>query len=141
MLKKFTSGGKFMSYVLSTTVAMPFDEAVSAITAALKEVGFGILTEIDMTTTLKNKIDVDIRPYRILGACNPSFAYEALKLEDSIGALLPCNVVVSDEGNGTTQVRIIDPVAMVQPTGNDNLVPFAQEVRGMLQKALGQLNV
>lgn len=129
-----------MSYVLSTTVNKTFDDTIAAATAALKEVGFGILTEIDMTTTLKNKIDVDIRPYRILGACNPSFAYEALKVEDGIGALLPCNVVVSDEGNGTCQVRIIDPVAMVQPTGNENLVPFAQEVRGMLQKALEGLS-
>lgn len=92
-----------------------------------------------MTTTLKNKLDVDIRPYRILGACNPNFAYEALKMEDNIGALLPCNVVVTDEGNGTCRISIIDPVAMVQPVGNDNLVPFAQEVRGMLQKALDSL--
>ena len=130
-----------MSYVLSATVKGSFDDTIAAITANLKEVGFGILTEIDMTSTLKNKLDVDIRPYRILGACNPSFAYEALKMEDNIGALLPCNVVVTDEGDGTCSVSIIDPVAMVQPVGNDNLVPFAQEVRGMLQKALGQLNV
>ena len=129
-----------MSYVLSATVHKPFDETIAAATAALKEVGFGILTEIDMTTTLKNKLDVDIRPYRILGACNPSFAYEALKMEDNIGALLPCNVVVTDEGDGTCRVSIIDPVAMVQPTGNDNLVPFAQEVQGMLRKALEGLN-
>ena len=129
-----------MSYVLSATVHMPFDETIAAVTGALKAVGFGILTEIDMTTTLKNKLDVDIRPYRILGACNPSFAYEALKMEDNIGALLPCNVVVTDEGNGTCRVSIIDPVAMVQPTGNDNLVPFAQEVQGMLRKALEGLN-
>ena len=125
-----------MSYTLSTTVQMPFDEAITAISAHLKEVGFGILTEIDMTKTLKEKIDVDIKPYRILGACNPSFANEALKMEENIGALLPCNVVVTDEGDGTCNISIIDPVAMVQPIGNDNLVPFAQEVRGMLQKAL-----
>ena len=129
-----------MSYTLSTTVQMPFDQAITAISAHLKEVGFGILTEIDMTKTLKEKIDVDIKPYRILGACNPSFANEALKMEENIGALLPCNVVVTDEGDGTCNISIIDPVAMVQPVGNDNLVPFAQEVRGMLQKALTSLS-
>lgn len=125
-----------MSYTLATTVGLPFADAITAITASLKNVGFGILTEIDLTKTLHEKIGAEIKPYRILGACNPTFAHEALKMEDNIGALLPCNVVVTDEGNGTCQVSIIDPVAMVQPTGNQNLVPFAMEVRGLLQSAL-----
>jgi len=130
-----------MSYTLSTTVTMTFDDAIAGITARLKDVGFGILTEIDLTKTLKEKIGAEIKPYRILGACNPNFANEALKLEENIGALLPCNVVVTDEGDGTCRISIIDPVAMVQPTGNANLTPFAHEVRGMLQKALEQVNV
>ena len=125
-----------MSYTLSTTVSGSFSDTINEVTARLNEVGFGVLTEIDLTKTLHEKIGVDIKPYRILGACNPTFANEALKMEPTIGALLPCNVVVTDEGDGSCGIHIIDPVAMVKPTDNADLVPFALEVRGLLQSVL-----
>ena len=89
-----------MSYHLSTTLQRPFDETMTAVTEALKSEGFGILTEIDVQATLKKKLNVDFRGYTILGACNPPFAYEALKLEDKIGTMLPCNVVVQEQADG-----------------------------------------
>jgi len=130
-----------MSYYLSRTVSLSFQEAIDAITTNLKDVGFGILTEIDMTATLKNKLDVDIAPYKILGACNPNFAHQGLQYEPNIGTLLPCNVTVRDNGNGTCEVCIIDPIAMVSVTNNPELAPFATDVKATLQGALDSLPV
>ena len=106
---------------------------------ALKEVGFGILTEIDVGATLKKKIDVDFRPYLILGACNPKMAYQALSEEAGIGLLLPCNVVLSQENEGEIIVSAIEPSAMFSVLGKDEVKPFAEEVSGLLTKAFNSL--
>src|SRR6476661_8609946 len=100
-----------MSYYFSTTLELPFDEAVARTREALAAEGFGVITEIDVTKTLKTKIGADFRPYMILGACNPRLAYEALQVEDKVGTMLPCNVVVQDAGGGRTEVAAIDPEA------------------------------
>jgi len=114
------------------------DEAESRLRAALAEEGFGILTEIDVSATLKQKLDVDWVPYRILGACNPTLAYQALGREESIGLLLPCNVVVYRRGPGTA-VEILDPSLMVELTGNPELEAVAAEARSRLERALSTL--
>lgn len=128
-----------MSYYTAKTVSLPFDDAVARTTAALKQEGFGVITQIDVRETLKQKLDVDFRPYRILGACNPALAYEALKLEDKVGTMLPCNVIVQDAGNGQTEVAAIDPVASMQAIGNPELAEKAQMVRAKLQQAIQSL--
>jgi uncharacterized protein (DUF302 family) len=125
-----------MSYYLSRTVDAAFDEVVTRVTAALKEEGFGVLTDIDVQATLKAKLDVDVPPYRILGACNPSFAHQALQIEDKLGVLLPCNVIVRDAGDGQTEVAAIDPVASMDRTGNPGLASVAEEVRVRLRRAV-----
>jgi uncharacterized protein (DUF302 family) len=127
-----------MSYYLATTVDLPFDEAIVRVTAALAEQGFGILTEIDVRATLKTKLDVDFRPYRILGACNPPFAHRALEAEDKVGTMLPCNVIVQERA-GTVEVAAIDPVASMQAVGNPALADLAREVRERLRLALEAL--
>jgi uncharacterized protein (DUF302 family) len=129
-----------MSYALSTTIHKPFDESLAATREALDAHGFGVLTEIDMAATLKKKLGVDIAPQVILGACNPPTAYEALQAEESIGLLLPCNVVVRSVDAGTTTVEAIDPETMHQLTGNDAMRPVAQRIGGMLQAALDSLH-
>jgi uncharacterized protein (DUF302 family) len=129
-----------MSYALSTTIHKPFDESLAATREALDAHGFGVLTEIDMAATLKKKLGVDIAPQVILGACNPPTAYEALQAEESIGLLLPCNVVVRSVDAGTTTVDAIDPETMHQLTGNDAMRPVAQRIGGMLQAALDSLH-
>jgi uncharacterized protein (DUF302 family) len=116
-----------------------FDAVIDKVTAELKEVGFGILTDIDVKATLKKKIDVDFRPYRILGACNPPFAHQALLAEDKIGVMLPCNVIVQDHGNGNIEVSAMDPAAVMQGMNNPALEDMAIEVRQLLEKALQQL--
>lgn len=128
-----------MTYYFSRTLDCGFDEAVACATAALKAEGFGVLTEIDVKTTLKNKIGVDFRDYRILGACNPKLAYNALMLEDKIGTMLPCNVVVQDAGGGKTEVAAIDPVASMQAVDNPKLKDAAAEVRAKLKAAIERL--
>ena len=128
-----------MSYVLSTTVNKPFDDTVTATREALAAQGFGVLTEIDMAGTLKKKLDVDVPPQLILGACNPPSAYEALQAEESIGVLLPCNVVVRWAGPQTTIVEAIDPNTMHLLTGNAAMQPVAERVGGQLQAALDAL--
>ncbi len=125
-----------MSYYLSRTVEAAFDEVVQRVTAALKEEGFGVLTDIDVQATLKAKLGADMSPYRILGACNPSFAHQALQMEDKLGVLLPCNVIVRDAGAGRTEVAAIDPVTSMDRTGNPRLATVAEEVRGRLQRAV-----
>lgn len=127
-----------MSYGITVTTAMPFDEAVAAVREALGAQGFGILTEIDMAATLKKKIDADIPPQVILGACNPPLAHRALQAEESVGLLLPCNVVVRESG-GVTVVEALDPQIMVGVTGNDDLAAVADDAATRLRAALGTL--
>lgn len=127
-----------MSYGITVTTAMPFDEAVAAVREALGAQGFGILTEIDMAATLKKKIDADIPPQVILGACNPPLAHRALQAEESVGLLLPCNVVVRESG-GATVVEALDPQIMVGVTGNDDLAAVADDAATRLRAALGTL--
>lgn len=123
-------------YYLSKTVDLAFDDAVARVTEELKKEGFGVLTEIDMQATLKKKLDVDLHPYKILGACNPPFAYKAVQTESHIGLLLPCNVIVQDAGNGRTEVAAIDPVVSMSKVDNPALEPVAQEVRARLQRVI-----
>lgn len=128
-----------MSYYLSKILTVSFDEAVIRAIEALKKEGFGILTEIDVSATLKKKINVDFPSYRILGACNPELAYEALTLENKVGTMLPCNVVVRDAGNGQTEVAAIDPVASMQAIDNPALKLAAAQVRTKLKKVIEDL--
>lgn len=123
-------------YYMNRIVDLSFEEAVARVTEELKKEGFGILTEIDMQATLKKKLDVDLRPYKILGACNPPFAYKAVQAESHIGLLLPCNVVVQDAGTGKTEVAAIDPVVSMARVDNPGLDPLVQEVRAKLQRAI-----
>lgn len=128
-----------MGYTLSTTVARPFDETLAATREALAAQGFGVLTEIDMAGTLKKKLDVDIPPQVILGACSPPNAYQAVLAEPSIGVLLPCNVVVRSAGEGSTIVEAIDPATMHELTGNEAIKDVASTIGGMLQAVLDSL--
>ncbi len=128
-----------MPYYLSKMLPISFDDAVTRTTDALKKEGFGIITEIDVKETLKKKLGVDFPSYRILGACNPALAYEALKLEDKVGTMLPCNVVVRDAGGGQTEVAAIDPVASMQAIDNPELKRAAQQVRARLERVVAQL--
>lgn len=127
-----------MSYSLRVDVQHGFDETVQKVRESLAESGFGVLTEIDIKKTLKNKIDVDVDEQVILGACNPNLAYQGLQAESSLGVLLPCNVVVRREGD-TTVVEAIDPETMVALTGNEAMVPVAEQVRASLKGALARL--
>ncbi len=128
-----------MSYYLAKTLPITFDEAVARTIDALKQEGFGVLTEIDVKETLHKKIGVDFPNYRILGACNPALAYEAIKLESKVGTMLPCNVVVRDAGNGQTEVAAIDPVASMQAIDNPELKRVAVQVRTKLEKIVAAL--
>jgi uncharacterized protein (DUF302 family) len=128
-----------MAYYFSKTLAIGFDEAVRRATDALKQQGFGVLTEIDVKQTLKAKIGVDFRKYRILGACNPKMAHEALQLEDKIGTMLPCNVIVQEVDDGRTEIAAIDPVASMQAVDNPRLKETAAHVQGLLRKAIASL--
>jgi uncharacterized protein (DUF302 family) len=128
-----------MAYYISKTVTGPFETVVADVTARLKEQGFGLLTDIDVQGTLKTKIGVDMRKYRILGACNPRFAHEALKMEDKLGVLLPCNVIVRETADGRVEVASVDPVAAMQRTGNPALEPTAEEVRRLLIAAVSSV--
>ncbi len=123
-------------YYINKRVDLSFDEAVTRISEELKKEGFGILTEIDMQATLKKKLDVDLRPYKILGACNPPFAYKAVQTEGHIGLLLPCNIIVQDTGDGKTEVAAINPVVSMSRVDNPTLEPVAVEVRDRLQRAI-----
>ena len=125
-----------MSYHITRTVTLPFDAAVAATTAALQRHGFGVLTEIDVQATLKKKLDVTFRPYRILGACNPAFAYKALQAEDRIGTMLPCNVILQQRDGGMVEISAVDPIASMQSIDNPALADIAGEVRRMLQEVM-----
>jgi uncharacterized protein (DUF302 family) len=128
-----------MSYYFAKTLSAPFDDAVSRTLTALQGQGFGVITEIDVQETLKKKLDVDFRRYRILGACNPALAYEALQLEDKVGTMLPCNVIVQDKGDGATEVAAIDPVSSMQAIDNPDLLEKAELVRAKLQRVIESL--
>ena len=128
-----------MSYYLAKTVALPFIDAVQAVRDALKTEGFGVITEIDVKTVLKAKIDVDFRRYLILGACNPALAYEALQIEDKVGTMLPCNVVVQELTTGMVEVAAIDPVASMQAIENSKLHEAAIDIRAKLQRVINCL--
>ena len=128
-----------MSYYFSKKVNIPFEKAVETVTAALKEQGFGVLTQIDLKSTLKKKLDVDFRNYRILGACNPPFAYQALLAEDKIGAMLPCNVIVQELQDGSVEVAAVDPVASMMSVENPQLAGIAEEVQQRLKTVIATL--
>lgn len=128
-----------MTYHFSTTVEMPFDAAVAAATEVLKSHGFGVLTEIDVQATLKNKLDVDFRPYRILGACNPALAHRALQAEDKVGTMLPCNVIVQKIDDRTTEISAVDPVASMSAIDNAALAEVAGKVREQLRAVVDEL--
>jgi len=132
-------GGSKMSYYFSKILDLPFDEAVARVTGELKKEGFGILTEIDVKETLKKKLDVDFKKYRILGACNPPFAYKALQEEDKVGLMLPCNVVVQEISDGKIEVAAIDPVASMQAIENPKLWDVAEQVRAKLKTVIDSL--
>jgi uncharacterized protein (DUF302 family) len=128
-----------MSYHFSKRLDVPFDQAIPRVIEALKQEGFGVLTDIDVKATMKAKLGEDFRPYRILGACNPMLAHEALKLEDKVGTMLPCNVVVQDVGGGRTEVAAIDPVASMQSIDNSGLKLAAEQVGAKLRKFIEAL--
>jgi len=128
-----------MSYYIGKIFHGPFEEVVALTTEALKKQGFGIITLIDVKETLKQKIGVEFPAYRILGACNPTLAHEALKLESKVGTMLPCNVVVRDAGDGNTEVAAIDPVASMQAIDNPELKRAAEGVRKRLQAAVNAI--
>ncbi|SRR5579883_2354749 len=128
-----------MSYYINRTLRLPFDEAVSRTVQALKSEGFGIISEIDVSATLKEKAGIDYPAYRILGACNPAMAHKALVLEDKVGTMLPCNVIVRDAGNGATEVAAVDPLASMQAIANPALTDLARAVRARLQAAVQHL--
>ncbi|GAA5521391.1 DUF302 domain-containing protein [Aliifodinibius salicampi] len=128
-----------MSYHFSKKLDLSFEEAIDKTTAALKEEGFGVLTEIDIKATLKKKLDVDFKKYQILGACNPPLAHQALKAEPHIGLMLPCNVIVQEHENGEVEVSAVDPVASMQAIENDELGDVAGEVSYLLKKVIDSL--
>jgi len=128
-----------MTYHFSKTVDMPFDAALAATTSALKDHGFGLLTQIDVKDTLNKKIGVDFRPYLILGACNPKLAYEALTLEDKIGTMLPCNVVVQQHDANKVEISAVDPVASMSAIDNEKLAGMAGKVRDLLKEVIAAI--
>lgn len=128
-----------MTYYHAKTIARPFDEVVAATREALSQEGFGVITEIDVRQTMKAKLGEDFRPYTILGACNPRLAYEALQLEDKVGIMLPCNVIVQDAGGGRTEVAAVDPVASMAAIMNDALKDKAAAVGDRLRAALDRI--
>ncbi|MPQ46767.1 DUF302 domain-containing protein [Marinifilum sp. N1E240] len=128
-----------MSYYINIKTDYQFDEAIDKITQALQTEGFGILTDIDVKSTLKEKLDVDFKNYRILGACNPAFAYKAFQVEDQIGIMMPCNVTVIEQDNGHVDISIMDPTAAFDVIENDELQPFAHELKMKLERSLTYL--
>ena len=128
-----------MTYYFAKEIELKFDDAIMHVTEELKKEGFGVLTEIDVKATLKKKLDVDFRKYRILGACNPPLAYKSLSAEPHIGLMLPCNVVVQEGESGRTLISAIDPIASMQAIENESLGGVAHQVRDKLQKVIESL--
>lgn len=129
-----------MSYYYSKKLSLKFEEAIEKVTEALKQEGFGILTEIDVKETLKKKLDVDFKKYRILGACNPPYAYKALQAEDKIGTMLPCNVVVIEQSENQIEVAAVDPSFSMQAVANNNLSEIAMEIKAKLIRVVDNLS-
>lgn len=129
-----------MAYYISKTVNHSFDETIELVTEALGAEGFGVLSDIDVRATMKKKLDVDFRNYRILGACNPPFAHKALEAEDKIGTMLPCNVIVQQRGENEIEVAAVDPVSSMRAVKNDALEPIAIEIRGRLARVIDSLS-
>lgn len=128
-----------MPYYFAKTVHLPFDRAVAKVTAALAERGFGVLTTIDVRQTMKKRLDVEMSPYTILGACNPTFAHQALEAEDKIGTMLPCNVIVREMEEGGIEIAAVDPVASMQAITNPKLAEIAGKVRNLLRETVESL--
>ena len=128
-----------MKYYIEKTTNYSFDEAVEKVTEELKKEGFGVLSEINIHEKLKEKLDVDFRKYRILGACNPRKAYEALEFENKIGTMLPCNVIIQELDNGKTEVAAVDPVVSMMAVEKPELESIAKEIRTKLQKVIDTL--
>lgn len=128
-----------MSYYYNRTLDMPFDAAIDHVTEELKKEGFGVLTDIDVRATMKKRLGVDFRNYRILGACNPPFAHQALLAEDKIGTMLPCNVIVQELEEGGVEVAAVDPIASMQAIQNEALGQVALEVQARLRKVVDNL--
>ena len=129
-----------MSYYFAKKLDKDFDTVIADATEALKAEGFGVLTEIDVSATLKKKLDVDFRKYRILGACNPAYAYKALTEEDKVGTMLPCNVVVQQLENGQVEVAAVDPIASMSGIDNPALAGIATEVQAKLKKVIDSIS-
>ena len=125
-----------MSYYIGRKIALPFEAVVARTTEALKAEGFGIITQIDVKETFRQKLAVEFRNYRILGACNPAAAHEALQVEDKVGTMLPCNVVVQEITDGMVEVAAVDPVASMQAIDNPELAEMAQAIRSKLERAV-----
>ena len=128
-----------MNYYFNTTVQGNFEDVVKKTTEALKKEGFGVLTDIDVKATLKKKLDVDFKKYRILGACNPPFAFKALQAEDKIGTMLPCNVIVQEIADSRIEVAAVDPIASMQAIKNPDLRDIADQVQKKLKKVIDSL--
>lgn len=128
-----------MTYYFNKKISDSFENAILKVTEELKKEGFGILTEIDVKETMKKKLDVDLPKYKILGACNPPFAYKAIQAEDKIGLLLPCNLIVQEKEEGFIEVSAVDPFVTMQSVNNEILLPFAEEVRNKLKKVIESL--
>ena len=128
-----------MKYYIAKTVSGEFSAIVERVTESLKEEGFGILTEIDVKATMKKKLDIDFRDYRILGACNPPLAHQALIADDKIGTMLPCNVIVQDLGGGKIEVAAIDPAISMEHVGNPNLNTIAESVTAKLRRVIASI--
>ncbi len=128
-----------MEYYFSTILNCSFEEAESKVIGALKKQGFGMISEIDMQQKLNEKLGVEIQKYKILGMCNPGFAYKALQVEEKIGAMLPCNVLVIDKGSGKTEISAVNPIASMMSIQNPALEDLAREVTGVLQGIINGL--
>lgn len=128
-----------MKYYFEKTVNYSFEDTVERVTEELKKEGFGVLTEIDVADTLKKKLDVDFRKYKILGACNPPFAYKALQAEDKIGVMLPCNIIVQQVSDTQTEIAAVNPVASMQAVENKSLAEVASEITSKLEKVINNL--
>lgn len=128
-----------MKYYINKTIAANFDKATELVREALKQEGFGILSEIDIQQTLKEKLSVDFRRYKILGACNPPYAYKALQQEDKIGTMLPCNVIIQETGENQVEVAAVDPSISMMVVDNKELAGIAGEIKGKLEQVIKSL--
>jgi uncharacterized protein (DUF302 family) len=128
-----------VSYYFNKIVDMPFDQAIERVTGELKKEGFGVLTQIDVKETLKKKLDVDFRKYKILGACNPNFAFQALQKEDKIGVMLPCNVILQETTDSKIEVAAVDPIASMTGVENTDLADIATQVQAKLKRVIDNI--